>query len=101
MSKPLLYKSHMSLVGLLFCLLYGPVHAQTPAVLVQPTGHAGESIELENTAVDIPVLAPERNDIYELTQLAQDDSYKLLGIDNTQQLEFTVRRDQLINKQLS
>lgn len=96
MSKPLLYKSHMSLVGLLFCLLYGPVHAQTPAVLVQPTSHAGESIELENTAVDIPVLAPERNDIYELTQLAQDDSYKLLGIDNTQQLEFTVRRDQLI-----
>ncbi|WP_178087223.1 cellulose biosynthesis cyclic di-GMP-binding regulatory protein BcsB [Pseudomonas sp. C27(2019)] len=96
MLKPLLYKLHVSLVGVLFCFLYNAVHAQT----LDESSRQIESIEsavmLGNSIAEAPVLAPLRSDTYALTQLAQGDSYKLLGIDNTQQLEFTVRRDQLI-----
>ena len=96
MSKPLLYKLPMRLVGLLFCFLYSTAHAQIPTVLVQQMNAAESSAALANPMNEDLFYAPVRHDSYDLTQLAQDNSYTLLGIDNTQQLEFTVRRDQLI-----
>src|SRR5690554_6007500 len=91
---PKSFKNTLSrcLVGLMFCLLQGVAHAQ----LASESAEQLHTAELDNSAAAIAVSAPVRHDAYELTQLAQNDSYTLLGIDNTQQLEFTVRRDQLI-----
>lgn len=94
MFKPLLYKLNFCLVSVLFCLLYGTAYAEPPMTPLQQSDLT--PIELNTQGAAQQLLAPTRNDIYKLGRLAQSDSYKLLGIDNIQQLEFTVRRDQLV-----
>jgi len=93
MSKPLLHKLQMGLAGLLSCFLYSTAYAQLAAA---PLAAAESVIELDPATLETRPLAPLRSDIYGLTRLAQGDNFKLLGIDNTQQLEFTVRRDQVV-----
>lgn len=95
MSKSLKYAACMSRTGLLFLLLQSVAYGQPSSV---PTEQIHTAVELVDSASDekAVISAPVRHDEYVLSRLAHDDSYKLLGIDNTQQLEFTVRRDHLI-----
>ena len=44
-----------------------------------------------------PVHTAMRHDVFGLHQLAQGNSFKLFGMRNAQDLEFTLRRDQVVN----
>ena len=87
-SKPMLHKLHMGLLGLLSCFFYSSAYAQPVAT--------PERLESAATALTAQSLAPLRSERYSLKQLAQGNEFKLLGIRNTQQLEFTLRGDQLV-----
>lgn len=93
MSKPLLGKLHIGLAGLLSCLLYGSVYAEETTAQVSLNTSV---IESSIAQLETVPLAPLRSDTYDLPRLAQAGSFKLLGIDNAQQLEFTIRRDQAV-----
>lgn len=93
MSKPLLGKLHIGLAGLLSCFLYGSAYAAVTAV---PLAVDSSVTEPASATLETLPLVPLRSDTYDLTRLAQEGSFKLLGIDNTQQLEFTIRRDQAV-----
>ncbi len=88
MSKPVLHKLHMGLLGLLSCFFYSSAYAQPVAT--------PERLESAATALTAQSLVPLRSERYSLKQLAQGNEFKLLGIRNTQQLEFTLRGDQLV-----
>lgn len=93
MSKSILYKLHIGLAGMLSCFIFGLASAETVTV---PMPLAESVIEQDTSVVDALPLAPQRSDTYGLTRLGQDESFKLLGIDNTKQLDFTLRRDQIV-----
>lgn len=82
-SKLFLHRLRLGLTAVLACCFYSSAYAQTVALTA--------TAELQTQAA-----APVRSESYALPQLAQGDNFKLLGIRNTQQLEFTLRRDQLV-----
>ncbi len=89
-AKTLLHTLQISLIGFLSCL----PHASLMAASEQSIA----ALESTDTAVAAPFLAPLRRESYALKQLAQGERFKLLGIHNTQYLEFTVRRDQVVTQ---
>lgn len=93
MSKPLLNKLNICLAGVLSCVLASSAYADEE--VAAPVAQTDVLLEVVSPAVAAPP-PPLRSEVYSLTRLAQDDDFKLLGIDDTQQLEFTLRRDQVV-----
>lgn len=99
--KNTLSRSALGALSLTFALVAG-VWAQT----VVPQALHGDPSGVQTTENRIPpstdadsrrpeTRAPQRTETLPLTQLAQRADYRLFGIQNRQELEFTLRRDQL------